>query len=164
MRTLIIGFLLLAAGALPAAAATTPTQDTAAAAPAPSPLEPFDRFIAAVNKGDMKMAAAAFTASPSMIDEFPSYYWQGAGALSAWVNDFGAFSQASGQTDGQMHIDAPSYSVVGDTSAYYVVPAHYIYKDRGKPAVEDGTFAVVTTRDEAGWKIASWAWAGTTPK
>ena len=164
MRTLIIGFLLLAAGALPVAAATTPAQETAKPAPAVSPLEPFDRFVAALNKGDMKAAAATYTATPAIIDEFPSNYWQGAGAFSAWVDDFGAFSQASGQTDGQMLTDAPTYSVVGETSAYYVVPAHYIYKDHGKPTVEDGTFAVVTKRDEAGWKIASWAWAGTTPK
>jgi len=164
MRTLMIGFLLLAAGALPAAAATAPAPETAAPAPAASPLEPFDRFVDALNKGDMETAAATFTASPSMIDEFPSFYWQGAGAFSAWVEDFGAFSQASGQTEGQMHTDAPSYSVVGEASAYYVVPAHYIYKDHGKPAVEDGAFAVVTKRDEAGWKIASWAWAGTMPK
>lgn len=163
MRTLIIG-LLLAAGALPVAAATAPAHQTAAPAAAVSPLGPFDQFVDALNKGDMKTAAATYTASPAIIDEFPSHYWHGPGALSAWVADYGAFSQANGQTEGRMKTEAPTYSVVGETSAYYVIPAHYIYKDHGKPAVEDGTFAVVTTREKAGWKIASWSWAGTTPK
>src|ERR1700733_2490883 len=47
-------------------------------------LAPIHQFVEALNKGDMKAAAATHTAAPSIIDDVPPHQWQGADAFDKW--------------------------------------------------------------------------------
>ncbi len=52
--------------------------------------------------------------------------------------------------------------VDGDT-AYVVIHATYAYDEKGQAMAEPASFTFALRHGAAGWKIASWAWNGTTP-
>jgi ketosteroid isomerase-like protein len=149
MNKIVIAFLIAVVVAGPAVASEE-TEVMAA----------MNQFVDAFNKGDMKMLASAGANVVFIIDEFPPYEWHGAGACAKWSSDYDADAKKNGITDGHVTISKPSHiDVVGD-SAYVVVPANYVYKEKGKSGNEVGSIlTIVLKKNTSGWHIIGWAWA-----
>ena len=122
-------------------------------------LAPVHLFIDATNKGDMKAGAAAYTQSPSIIDEFAPYHWQGPTAYADWLAAFEAKSKAQGLTDPVMTLLKPTKVTVTGDEAYAVVPALYDFKLKGVAYREHGSFSFALAKTAEGWRIAAWGWA-----
>jgi hypothetical protein len=108
----------------------------------------------------VKTAVAACADQTSILDEFPPYRWQGGGACTAWANDYDADAKKNGITDGTVTLGIPRHiDIVGDR-AYVVVPANYLFKQKGKPMKETGaTFTIALQNGNAGWRITAWTWS-----
>jgi hypothetical protein len=149
MRALLIA---LAAGILAAG--------TAAASDEADVMASVHRFVDAFNKGDTKTATAACANHAFIIDEFPPYQWQGAGACSTWMNDYDADAKKNGITDGIVTLDSPRHVDVTADRAYVVVPANYAFNEKGKPVKEVGSLLTIALQKaEAAWRITGWSWS-----
>ena len=111
------------------------------------------------NKGDIAAASALCTGQAVIIDDFAPHIWQGATACADWAAAFDANAKAQGIADPKVAIGKPkALSATGDR-AYAVLPAHYTYKQNGKPVNEPGLWTFSLQKLGAGWRIAGWAWA-----
>ena len=135
-----------------------------AASPADGVMTPVKTFIDAFNKGDIPGAAATHVADVSIIDEFPPHQWRGPSAFTDWVADLQKDAKAKGQTDQSLKLGKTLRSQVDGDTAYVVVAATFVYKEKGKSMKEPGQLAFALGKDVDAWKIVSWAWAGTTPR
>jgi ketosteroid isomerase-like protein len=118
------------------------------------------QFVDGFNKGDAKSALAACADQTSIVDEFPPYAWDGAGACSKWANDYEADARKNGITDGVVTLDKPRHVEVTGDRAYVVFPTSYAYKQNGKAMKEaHSTFTLVLQKGSSGWRITAWAWA-----
>lgn len=132
----------------------------AMAAPLSSPIDAVNQFINGMNHNDLKSAAAAYAPTISIIDEFPPHHWQGQTAFADWGRDFNADAAKNAITDPIVTLGKPLESSTTGDRAYYVIPATYAFKQRGKPMRESDsimTFALQKTSSE--WRIAGWAWS-----
>jgi hypothetical protein len=119
-----------------------------------------NQFVEGFNKGDTKSALATCADQTSIIDEFPPYEWQGAGACSKWMNDFDADAKKNEITDGIVTLGKARHVDVTADRAYVVVPADYAYKQKGKDMKEAGSILTVALqKGPAGWRITGWAWS-----
>ena len=135
-----------------------------AAAAANAQLEaPIHQFVDAFDKGDMKAAGAAFLPSVTIIDEVPPHYWQGANAFAAWGADLQKDSKAGGLTDESVTLGKVTDEIVSGSEAYVVIEATFAYKQKGVAMREPAHMNYALKKTAAGWKIAGWAWSGTTP-
>jgi len=150
MHNRFLASILFVLAATPSAIAG-PAEDAA--------LAPVHQFIDAVNKGDMKGAGAAYTQSPSIIDEFAPYHWQGPTAYADWQAAFESKSKAQGMTDPVMTLLKPTRVVVTGDQAYAVVPALYDFRLKGITIREHGTFSFALAKTAEGWRISAWGWA-----
>ena len=120
---------------------------------------PIRQFVDGFNKGDVKSALAACAEQTSIIDEFPPHEWHGAGACSAWANDFDADAKKNGITGGVVSLGKPRHVDVTGDRAYVVVPTNYSYKQKGKPAKETGsTLTIALQKGANGWRMTAWTW------
>lgn len=150
---LIAGMLL--AVAAPAAAP--------AAAPG-DPMTPIRQFIDGFNTGDTKAAYAAYAAGDvAIVDEFAPNRWLGSNAPKKWAADFDKHAAANGVSEGQVKYGEPTRTEISGNSAYVIIPTVYVYKDHGKPTVEEGQMTYVLRSGAGGWKITAWAWSGVKP-
>lgn len=119
-------------------------------------LVPIKTFVAAINTGDMKAAAAAHVDQASIIDEFPPHHWT---SLAGWAADYGKDAVKEGATDGHLTMHkVHRVSIEGD-AAYVVAPTDYSYKAKGRTIVERGTITYALTRGAGGWKIQAWSYS-----
>jgi hypothetical protein len=146
--------LLVAGLAIPAAAAAAPE----------GPVGAVHTFIDAFNRGDIAAAQAANDPEVRIVDEIPPHEWHGPGSFQAWVGDLGKEAKTKGQTDQKVTLGQTVREVVDGDTAYVVVRAVYTYREHGKPIVEPAQIAAALRHETGGWKIASWAWAGETPR
>ena len=118
------------------------------------------QFVAAFNKGDAKTAATACADQTSIIDEFPSHEWHGAGACLKWMSDYDADARKHGISDGLVTLGTPKHIDITADRAYVVAPANYTFKKAGKVVTETGSMLTLALqKGAAGWRIAGWAWA-----
>jgi hypothetical protein len=134
-----------------------------AAAASQGPMAPIRQFIDDFNKGDSAGAKAAHIASPSIIDEVAPHAWNGSGAFDSWSKDLGKDATAHGDTDGKVVLGSTIRSQTDGDTAYVVIHATYDYNEKGQAMAEPASFTFALHKEVAGWKIASWAWNGTTP-
>jgi ketosteroid isomerase-like protein len=131
-----------------------------AAAQDPAVMATVNQFVSSFNQGDVKAAAATCADQTSIIDEFPPYAWDGAGACLKWMADYDADAKKNGITDGVVTLGAPRHVDISGDRAYVVVPADYEYKQNGQPVKEAGsTLTVALQKSAAGWRITAWSWA-----
>jgi hypothetical protein len=148
---------LLAAALIPAPAAW------AASATAPL-LATVHQFIAAFDKGDMKTAAATHVADPAIIDDVPPHAWRGTSAFNDWAAALDKDAKANGDTGGKVTLGQVRETKMSGANGYVAVDAVYSYAEHGKATAENGHFAFALRKGPGGWKIASWAWTGVTPR
>ncbi len=127
-------------------------------------MSPIHQFIDDFNKGDAKGAAAAFAPTDLAItDEVAPHIWRGKTAFQTWSKALAADSKKNGETDESVTLGDPTYTVVSGRRAYVVVPATFDFKQKGAAMRETAQMVYVLQKGAAGWKIASWTWAGSTP-
>lgn len=125
---------------------------------------PIRQFIDAFNTGDTKAAFAACTkGSIVIVDEFAPHQWVGAHALQQWLADYDKHAQATGVTEGRVTYGAATRKEIEGDQAYVIVPTVYLYKEHGKPLVEEGELTAVLRVESGSWKIAGWTWSGVKP-
>jgi ketosteroid isomerase-like protein len=129
---------------------------TVGAANADNAMTPVHQFVDALNKGDVKTAAAAHMPGSPIIDEFAPHYWK---SFDDWVKDFMADCKKNKVSDVRLTLLPPTTSTMSGNEAYEVVPNVIDAKHDGKPAQEKGIFTFALTKTAKGWRIASWAWA-----
>ena len=148
MRTSLIAAALVAASAMPALAAD----------PAGPARAPIDAFAIAFAKGDIAAAKAAYTASPTIIDEPPPFMWSGKDAIDTWLADVVKDSKAAGRTDEKLLIGRTLRAETTGDSAYVITRAQYSFTQGGKAMVEPSRMTFVVKKQAGVWKIASWTW------
>jgi hypothetical protein len=149
-------FLTLLAGLVlaPAAIGATPGDVTL----------PIRQFIDAFNGGDTKSAFATYAAGDIMIvDEFAPHRWIGPHAAQDWAAAYDKHAQATGVTDGRVTYGKAARVEIEGNDAYVVVPTVYLYKEHGKPLVEEGQITVVLHAEGGAWKMRGWTWTGVKP-
>lgn len=122
-------------------------------------MAPIHAFIGGMDKNDMKTAAAAYTASPVILDEFAPYHWSGPTAFADWGADFGKDSAAHGVTQPKLMIGKAKRIRIEGDHAYVVVPTDYSFKAKGKTVVEHALMTYTLDKTPSGWKIAGWAFS-----
>ena len=143
-----------------AAMATLVSSGAHAAAPAADVMAPIQQFADGLDKGDMKMAAAAYAADVSIVDEFPPYHWMGASAFQTWGADFGTDAQKHGTSDPRLTLGKPTRTDVTGDRAYVVMPVVFSYKDHGHPMAEPAQMTFALQGGPGAWKISGWAFGG----
>jgi hypothetical protein len=137
---------------------------TALAASPGDVVAPIRQFIDAFNTGDTKGAFAACTnGSIVIVDEFAPHQWVGAHALQQWLTDYDKHAQATGVADGRVTYGAATRKEIEGDQAYVIVPTVYLYKEHGKPLIEEGELTAVLHVEGGTWKIAGWTWSGVKP-
>lgn len=117
-------------------------------------------FVDAFNKGDTKTAGAVCAEQTQIIDEFPPYEWQGAGACSKWMAAYDEDAKKNAITDGVVTLSKPRHVDVTGDHAYVVVPADYAFKQNGKPVKETAsTLTIVLRKSGTSWRISAWTWS-----
>ena len=117
-------------------------------------------FVDAFNKGDTKAAAAVCAGQTQIIDEFPPYEWNGAGACGKWMAAYDEDAKKNGITDGVVTLGSPRHVDIAGNHAYVVVPADYAFKQNGKPVKETASaLTIVLRKSAAGWHISAWSWS-----
>jgi hypothetical protein len=125
---------------------------------------PIRQFIDAFNSGDTKSEYAACAKGDIVImDEFAPHLWVGPRAPQQWEADYDKHAQATGVTDGRVTYGAPTRKEVEGDKAYVIVPTVYLYKEHGKPLVEEGQLTLTLHVEAAAWKITGWTWTGVKP-
>ena len=149
-------YLLLGAGAV------IGLSSTAGAARAETPLmAPVHQFVDSFNKGDEKTAARAFApGSVAIIDEVPPHVWSGADALRRWSRDLAAASKAGGLTDEAVTLGEATREDIDGNTGYVVVPAVFIYKEKGAAMREPAQMVYTLKRVSGHWLITGWTWVG----
>ena len=108
----------------------------------------------------MEKALAACDSPVSIIDEFPPHVWTGATACADWLKAYGEYNEKNGIDPGGAPIGTPwSVDISGDR-AYFVAPAAYSYKQKGKEVKElHAVFTAALRKTDAGWRITAWTWS-----
>jgi ketosteroid isomerase-like protein len=119
-----------------------------------------ENFVSSFNNGDTKTAGAMCAEQTAIIDEFPPYEWNGAGACTKWMASYDEDAKKNAITDGHVTLRSPRHVDVNEDRAYVVVPADYSFKQKGKPMKETASVLTIVLRKiDAGWKISSWSWS-----
>ncbi|MEJ0028321.1 MAG: nuclear transport factor 2 family protein [Rhizomicrobium sp.] len=146
----MIRAMIFAAALLAAAPAAASDQGDLAAA--------VNAYNDTLNKNDFPGAAAFYTASPSIVDEFSPHVWSGADAFAQWGADYGVYAKAEQMTEPFMVLAKPTHVLVEGDRGYAVFPANFTFKRAGKPVREPGIMTFAMQKIDGKWKIAGWSW------
>ena len=132
----------------------------ASAASTTSPAEIMNELAHATNSGDLPAARALFTSSPTIVDSFAPFSWQGTNAVDKWWSSFGRFSKRHGMSNIDVELSAPLVSEFDreKDDAYVVVPGVITVSMNGSTVRMTGRNTGVLTLTPAGWRIVVWAW------
>jgi ketosteroid isomerase-like protein len=147
MRVLMLGLAAALTVAGMATAATTRAELTA----------PITAFNDAFAKGDLKGAAAAYTADVSITDEVPPYSWRGPAAFTTWAQDLTANDKKLGITGEKLTLGDVVRTETDGRHAYVVMAAVYEFTTaKGAPMHENARMTFALHKGTDGWKIAGW--------
>ncbi len=150
--------------ALPAFCVSALLFSAALMAQSQDPTAPIRQFIDGFNKGDVNSAMATYAAGNiEIVDEFAPHLWMGPHAAQDWAAAYDKHAAATGVSEGKVtYGKATRIEMTGDL-AYVVMPTKYLYKEHGKPQVEEGQITAVLHREGGAWKMRGWTWSGVKP-
>lgn len=149
MKTIVVAALLAAGLGV-----------TAARAADAGPAATVQTFIAAFNKGDIKAAEATHLPDAIIVDEMAPHLFRGPGGFQAWVAALTADSKARGRTDESVVLGQVRRQEIEGDAAYVILPADFVFKDKGVAYHEPSQMTAVLKKTAAGWKIGAWTWTG----
>ncbi|MEO7751251.1 MAG: nuclear transport factor 2 family protein [Sphingomicrobium sp.] len=115
------------------------------------------------NAGDIDAFFAAHEDGALIVDEFAPYVWGGPNSAQRWAADYMKDAAKRGIAGGHMDHAAAIQASSDGSSAYIVVPTTYRFAEHGRKMAARGSMTFVMARRDAGWKIASWTYAGEKP-
>lgn len=137
---------------------------TSMAASSGDVMAPIRQFIDAFNSADTKAQYAACSSGEVVIiDEFAPHVWVGPRAPQQWAADYDKHARATSVMDGRVTYGAPNRKEVEGDEAYVIVPTVYLYKEHGKPLVEEGSLTITLRQEADARKITGWTWSGVRP-
>ena len=130
---------LLAASSIPSAASDK--SDIAAVV---------KKWIGDFNKGDMKAFTAACAPNTAIVDAFPPYAWT---SCASWMSDYDTNNKAIEGTDGKLWIGKPVYFEETGAHAYTNYPVKFSDRQKGKPVVYKGDWAITLQKISGAWLV-----------
>ena len=133
---------------------------SASAASTPSPAEILNDLARATNSGDLQAAEGLFASSPTIVDSFAPFSWQGTDAVDKWWNGFARFSKRHGMSNIDVKLSAPLVTKFDreKDDAYVVVPGVITGTMNGSTFRMTGRNTGALTLTPAGWRIVVWTW------
>jgi hypothetical protein len=122
-------------------------------------LRPVQQFVESMNKGDLASAVAACGDEMSIIDNVPPYQWHGQGACEKWAGSVETDATKKGFTDVVFKIGEATRFAIRNDHAYAVLPASYMFKEKGKPGRVEGTLTAALQKDPTGWHMIGFAFS-----
>jgi len=116
------------------------------------------KWVADLNKGDLKSAVAPCAPHAAVVDAFPPYAWQ---TCSDWMKDYIKNNEATHAPLGTISIGTPIYKEFNGSHAYVIYPATFANTQDGKSAVYKGTWTITLQRGKRGWRVTGSASAWT---
>ena len=154
MKHLVVA-LLCSIGLISVADAATPQAEM---------LAPIHQFVDSFNRGDAAAAEAAnVSTGVVIIDNVPPHLFQGTDAFKTWAKALGSHDKNAGMTDQQVILGKVRQSESMADAGYVSIDAVYSYKQNGVAMREPARMAVALRKVTGGWKIAAWAWTGSSP-
>lgn len=109
-----------------------------------------DKWIADLNRGDLKLVVAACSPRAAVVDAFPPYAWPTCGA---WMSDYRKNNEATHAPLGKVSIGGPIYKEFSGKLAYVIYPVTFENTQDGKSVVYKGTWTITLRRAAGSWKI-----------
>jgi ketosteroid isomerase-like protein len=122
------------------------------------------RFVEAVNQGDMTSALASLTGDVTIVEDIAPYRWQGPGAGAEWMAAMAGNAEAAGMAGIVMEIGEPGRVEAEREQGYAVVPGILSLHGAEATLRAEGTLVFSLRREEGGWLISAFAWAGPAPR
>ncbi len=114
------------------------------------------KYIADMNKGDVKAIVAACAPRTSIVDDFPPYAWQ---TCADWWKDYESNNKVIGASLGTLSISHPVYTELAGDHAYSIYPATFTDTQNGKLVVYKGVGTMTLRKTQRGWVFTGSAWA-----
>ena len=145
---IVVAFALFALCARPAFASTSDAADVKAT---------IAKWIADLNKGDMRSIVAACASHTAIVDGFPPFAWQ---TCADWMNDYEANNKTIQGTPGILEIGQSIHEELHGKDAYFIYPSTFSDTQNGKPIVYKGTMTMTLRKTRHGWVFtgAASAW------
>jgi hypothetical protein len=120
-------------------------------------------MVDAVNQGAFDKAVAAFSPSPTIVEDIAPYCWQGPGAASAWLAAMGSNAAALGVTAITMDLGPPDRIDVNQSAAYGVFPGSLRLSGASDELCAIGVLTLTLNKSNERWLIETLAWSGPPP-
>lgn len=155
MRALrsLLALVVILGCAAPAAAQMKPPPPDPALAALPG------KIVAIMNSSNPGALQTMCAANATIVDEFPPYLWTGAGSCAKYTTAFKGFLAQAKLTGLSGGVTGTPYTDSSGNNGYVTAHIHFTGKMAGKPAVDDGWWAIVAVKSGGTWKIASISWA-----
>ena len=128
------------------------------------PTAPIRQFIDGFNSGNVQSAMASYAAGNiTIVDEFAPHLWIGPHAAQDWASAYDKHAAATGVSDGKVTYGRATREETSGEFAYVVLPTKYLYKEHGRPLVEEGQITAVLHKEGGAWKMRGWTWTGVKP-
>ena len=109
-----------------------------------------ERWVADMNKGDLKSVVAACTPHAAVVDAFPPYAWP---TCAEWMKDYKKNNEATHAPLGTVSIGGPKYREFNGNRAYVIYPVTFANTQSGKSVVYKGTWTITLRHAKGGWEI-----------
>ncbi len=130
--------------------------------PDTSMMRPINLLRTAMERFNKDIPGDVFAASGStIVDNFPPYLFEGAGAQKRWWLGFKAHAHAGNLAKLHASFGAPHDFDRSVERVFFTLPTTWTGFSHGKRFTERGGWAFVLVREPMGWRIKSYAWAVT---
>lgn len=115
------------------------------------------RWIASLNKDDLRAVAAACAAHAAIVDGFPPYAWR---TRAGWMHGYEANNKAIRGTPGILSLGRLIHAERHGNDAYVIYASTFTDEQDGKPVVYKGTMTMTPRKTGHGWVFtgAASAW------
>lgn len=127
-------------------------------------LHSVERFVDAVNNGDVSDALGHFAPDAVIVEDLPPYRWQGPDAGSEWLVAMRENAQAAGLTSIVMRLEPAIRVEVDADDAYAVFAGHLKYRGNAVELQSRGCLTFTLRKAGAKWLIRSLVWGGPAPQ
>lgn len=117
-----------------------------------------EKWVADLNKGDLKSFVAACAPHAAVVDGFPPYAWQ---SCADWMKDYNTNNQAIHAPLGTVSIGTPIYKEFNGNRAYVIYPSTFTDTQNGKSVIYKGTWTMTLLKTKRGWAFSGSAAAWT---